>query len=176
MRNPAITRGHRGQGHVVHQAIERGTRAHGEVVYQAIESGRPYFDVDAQEIRSLPGPVGTERGTVVSRHVRHQALVSGLFTPPRTPPRVPATPLDRPDVLVLDPATETDVYALPITSSSAVTTIPPRDVGMGLTAVKSRLKRKAPRRRRKKKEVVVPVEKKTKTKEPEGLDQRAFIV
>ena len=176
VRNPAITRGPRGQGHVVHQAIERGTRAHGEVVYQAIESGRPYFDVDAQEIRSLPGPVGTERGTVVSRHVRHQALVSGLFTPPRTPPRVPATPLDRPDVLVLDPATETDVYALPITSSSAVTTIPPRDVGMGLTAVKSRLKRKAPRRRRKKKEVVVPVEKKTKTKEPEGLDQRAFIV
>ena len=77
--------------------------------------------------------------------------------------------------MMLDPATETDVYALPITSS-AVTTIPPRDVGMGLTAVKSRLKRKAPRRRRKKKEVVVPVEKKTKTKEPEGLDQRAFIV
>ena len=46
----------------------------------------------------------------------------------------------------------------------------------GFTAVKSRLKRKAPRRRMKKKTVVVPVEKKTTKNEPGGLDQREFIV
>ena len=48
--------------------------------------------------------------------------------------------------------------------------------GEGLTAVKSRLKRKAPRRRKKKKAVVVPVEKTTEKLAPDGLDQSEYIV